>query len=331
MSVSRMKGTHVLITGGCGFIGSNLARRCRDDGAVVTICDAMIADSGANLHNIADLRGDVEILATDIRDRERMKEAVSAKDVIFHCAAHTSHMQSMTNPFLNTDINCNGTLSLLEAVRQADVRAKVVHVGTSTQVGRMLHSPVDETHVEFPLDMYSANKTAAEKYVHLYGHAYGIRTAVVRLPNVYGPRAYIKGPTLGFMNYFIGLALQGRDIPVYGDGMQKRSVLFVDDAVAALMGAAADEQSNGEVFFAASDHHVSVKEVALAISASIGGKVCTVPWTADRKGVEIGDAVISNSKISRMLGWKPLTDLETGLKKTRDFYSSCLDKYLDLR
>jgi UDP-glucose 4-epimerase len=188
---------------------------------------------------------------------------------------------------------------------------------------------VDERHPEFPVDIYSANKSASEKYVLIYGSAYRMRTTVVRLANVYGPRSNIRTPDFGFINYFIGLALKGKNVPVFGDGAQLRNVTYVADVAEALVMAAESNGSEGEVFFAVGEDQLSVAQIAEEIAAVIGGKVNFIEWPPDRKVIELGDAVISNDKISRTLDWTAKVDFRTGLEKTRDYFVPCLRKYLE--
>jgi UDP-glucose 4-epimerase len=326
---TRLKGRKVLITGGLGFIGSNLAHRCVEAGAEVTIYDNLDPHSGGNLFNIEGIRDRVGVHFRDVLDFDALVESVYQHEVIFNCAASTSHPFSMREPWLDLDVNSRGALNLLEAIRRFNKTAVLVHVGTSTQLGRLHSSPADEHHPEFPTDIYSANKSASEKYVLVYAKAFGLAASVIRLSNVYGPRATIRSADFTFNNYFVGLALQDKDITVYGDGRQLRNVIFVQDAVSALMIAAEAPESRGETFFAVGDHHFTVADLAEATVRHMGsGRVHHVPWPEDRKAVDIGDAVISNAKIRRMLGWAPVCGLEEGLEKTREYYASCLAHYL---
>lgn len=324
-----MRNKKVLVTGGLGFIGSNLARRCLAQGAKVTVYDSLDSRAAGNLYNVHDIRADLHLISSDIRDFSDVSEAVKNQDVIFNCAAFSSHPMSMREPLIDIDVNCKGLLYLLEATRQFNFNAKFVQVGTSTQIGKMLYSPIDEHHPEFPVDIYSANKTAAEKYTLIYANAFGMRTTVIRLANVFGPRSKISNPDFGFVNYFIGLGLQGKDITVFGDGVQLRNISFVEDCISALISAAESDRANGEVFFATSDRQYSVAEIAQSISTHIGGSVRFTPWPDDRRAIEAGDAVISNAKIKDRLGWKPQYLLDEGLIVTRDYFQSSLNYYLN--
>lgn len=323
-----MKGLRVLITGGLGFIGSNLVHQCLKLGAEVTIYDCLDPRSGGNMYNVHNIRDHVRVTLNDIRNFEGLCSAILNQDILFNCAAYTSHPNSMREPLIDIDVNCKGVINILEAARRFNSEVKIVHVGTSTQIGKMHFSPVTELHPEFPVDVYSANKSASEKHVLIYGGAYGLNTTVIRLANVFGPRSNIKSSDFGFINYFIGLALQGKELTVFGDGQQLRNISYVDDCVAALVLAAMDDKSNGQVFFAVSDKQYNVAEIAQTLVENIGGTARFVEWPPDRKAIEIGDAVISNEKIKTTLKWNPQFDLQSGLMKTRDYFADCLKQYV---
>jgi len=280
------------------------------------------------MRNVSEIESRVEIVLNDVRSLEGISACIRGKTMLFNCAAYTSHPLSMLEPLIDIDVNCKGTINVLEAVRRFNREVKMVHVGTSTQVGRMHSSPVDEAHPEFPRDIYSANKTVSEKYVLIYGGAYRLRTCVVRLANVYGPRSNIRNPDLGFVNYFVGLALQNKPLTVFGDGRQLRNLSYVDDATDALILAAQSESATGEVLFAVSDRQSSVAEIAGAIVQHIGGEVRFVEWPSERQAMEVGDAVISNTKARAVLGWVPQHDLASGLARTADYFRPRLEAYL---
>ncbi len=327
--MSALAGRRVLITGGLGFIGSNLAHRCLELGARVAVYDNLDPHSGGTLYNIQDIRESVDLHFNDLLDFDALVEQVYRSDIVFNCAASTSHPFSMREPWLDLDVNSRGVVNLLEALRRFNKAARLVHIGTSTQLGPLQYEPADERHPEFPTDIYSANKSASEKYVLVYARAHGLPATVIRLTNVFGPRATIRSPEFTFNNYFIGLALQDRDITVYGDGAQLRNVVYVDDAVSALVTAALDDASRGQTFFAAGDEHLSVSDIAEATVRAMGsGRVKHIAWPEDRKATEIGNAVISNAKIRETLGWTPRCGFEEGLIRTKQYFATCLDQYL---
>ena len=324
-----LKGQKILIMGGLGFIGSNLAHKCLELGAEVSIYDCLDPRSGGNLYNIHNIQDHIEICYHDILNFDRVCQQVVKKDIIVNCAASTSHPFSMREPWIDLDVNSRGVINLMEAVRRFNKDARFIHLGTSTQLGKLQYQPADEKHPEFPADIYSANKSVSEKYVLIYGNVYQIRTSVVRLSNVFGPRATIHSPDFTFNNYFIGLALQGKDITVFGEGKQLRNVIYVEDAVAALILTSQCERINGGTLFAVGDHHYSVAQIAEETVKHIGsGRVKFVQWPKERKSVDMGDAVISNKKMKTVLNWSPQYDLKSGLIKTKAYFENCVEEYL---
>ena len=326
----RLDGKRVLVTGGLGFIGSNLVHRLLELGADVTVYDCLDPRSGGNMANIASIKNQVRLELNDLRNFEGVSRAVLDKDIVFNCAAYTSHPGAMKEPFVDVDVNCKGVLNVLEALRRFSADAKLVHIGTSTQMGAMRYSPIDENHPEMPVDIYSANKCASEKYVLVYAHAYKMRGTVIRLANVYGPRSNIRSHDFGFMNYFIGLGLKEKDITIFGEGNQLRTISFVDDCIDALILAAESSNTDREVFFAVSDQQYSVRQVGEAIAQHVGGQLKFVEWPKNRENIEVGDAVISNAKIKGAIGWKHTTALADGLIDTKEYFRSRLKLYTDL-
>lgn len=327
--MSRLDGKNIVITGGLGFIGSNLVHACLRQGANVTVIDNMDPSAGGNLFNIESVKSEVTIVSGDICDNSVIGEVFIPADLVINCAALISHTQSVQSPFRNLEVNSTAVLGMLEAIKTHTPKTRFIQIGTTTQIGKCQSDTVDETHPEFPLDPYSAHKTLAEKYVFLYSQVHRLKTNTVRLPNIYGPRAAIHTPSLTFNNYFIGLALQDKEISIYGDGRQFRNILYVDDAVDAILQVAEKGEGSGEVYLAVHDDHIPVAEFAETVVKQYGkGTVRYIPWPEGRKSIEIGDARYTNKKIRKEIGWAPKVSLSEGLARTGDYYYGCLEEYL---
>lgn len=318
-STGAFAGRRVLVTGGLGFIGSNLVHALAEVGAAVLVLDSLDPRSGGQVGNVTALAG-VQVVPADVCQFESVLAHMPGVEYLFHCAAHSSHPYSMRDPQRDIEVNCVGTINVLEGLRRFCPGARMVYVGTSTQVGPMLVNPIDEQHALAPMDIYSANKAAAEHYCRIYAGAYKLGVNVVRLPNVFGPRANIHNPDFGFINYFVGRALQNEALTMYGNGAQLRSVLYVADAVSALL-AAALAPATGQVWFAANAQSISVRALAERIVAVFGsGRVEPVEWPAARERIDVGDVVIDSSKMRSELGWQPQFALDAGLAATAAFF-----------
>jgi UDP-glucose 4-epimerase len=308
----------ILIIGGAGFLGANLARRCLQDPAnqvtVLDLLDPQLKATTANLRGIWDR---IRFVRGSMADEPLIADIVQNQDVIFNCAAQTSHPLSLQLPIHDAEINCLGNLKLLEAVRLLNPKAVVVYTSSSTVIGKAVGDLVDETHGEKPLDIYSANKGVAEKYYRIYKAVYDIKTVVLRFANLYGP--YGKGfPEFGFVNYFISQAWKNEEIKIFGPGDQTRNVMYVEDAADILYRAAQDQKLIGEVFFAVHNEHLSVINIAKEIIRVLGrGKLLHIEWPEERKRIEIDKVTISGSLLEKTTGWKPKHSFAQGLEKTR--------------
>jgi UDP-glucose 4-epimerase len=319
----------VLITGGLGFIGSNLARRLADLGARVTVVDSLIPEYGGNRFNLAGYEGRICIDIADVRDPYAMRALVIGQDIIFNLAGQVSHIDSMTDPLTDLEINARSQLSILEACRYENPGVKIVYAGTRQQYGKPRYLPLDEDHLQAPTDVNGVNKLAGEWYHIVYHTAYGLRTTSLRLTNTYGPRQLVKHNRQGFIGWFIRQAVEGQTIQLYGDGSQLRDLTYVDDVVAAFLVAGASDAANGHVYNLGGPAPVSLYDLARTIVELAGrGDVRCVPWPADRKKIDIGDVYSSYARIEAELGWRPTTPLREGLAQTLAYYRAHLAHYL---
>jgi UDP-glucose 4-epimerase len=324
---TTFQGRRVLITGGLGFIGSNLARRLVELGAQVTLVDSLIPEYGGNLFNIAGIEDKVRVNISDVRDKHSMKYLVQGQDVLFNLAGQTSHMDSMRDPFTDLEINAKAQLYILEACRRYNPDIKIVFASTRQVYGKPQYLPVDEKHPLRPVDINGVNKLAGEWYHLLYNDVYGIRTCVLRLTNTIGPRMRVKDARQTFLGIWIRLLVEGKPFEVW-DGRQLRDFTYIDDAVEAFLMAAASEAANGKVFNLGGDYVISLKDLAdLLIEVNGGGEYIVKEFPPDRKRIDIGDYYADYSLIRSTLGWEPKIPLREALKRTLDYYKNYLDIY----
>ena len=325
----RFAGSRVLVTGGLGFIGSNLARRLVGAGADVTVMDAMIPDYGGNLFNVHDIRDRLTVNISDVRDRAAMDHLIQGKDYLFNLAGQVSHLDSMRDPFTDLDINCRSQLSILESCRHRNPGVKVVFAGSPQQYGRPQYLPVDEQHPLHPVDVNGINKLAGEWYHILYSRTYGVRAASLRLTNTYGPGQLVKHSRQGFIAWFLRQALEGGDIELFGDGTQLRDLTFVEDVVDAFLLAASSERADGQAYNLAGETPISLGDLArLLVEITGQGAVRHVPFPPERQLIDIGSYYGSAAKIGAELGWRPRTPIREGLERTIRYYRDHLRHYL---
>jgi len=323
------RGRPVMITGGLGFIGSNLAHRLVDLGADVLLIDSLIPDYGGNLFNIEGIADRVRVNVADIRQQSTMNYLVQDRDVIFSLAGQVSHIDSMRDPYTDLEINCRSQLTVLEACRNHNPKVKVVFAGTRQVYGRPDTLPVAETQLVRPTDVNGINKAAGEYYHLVYNNVFGVRACSLRLTNVYGPRQLLKHNRQGFIGWFIRLAIENDIIQIYGDGSQQRDFVFVDDAADAFLRAGASDACNGEVFNVGGDEPISHRDlVALLVRIAGSGSVQYVEWPPEKKAIDIGSFYADSTKFKTTTGWQPTVALEEGLRRTVAFYREHLNQYV---
>ena len=310
---------NVLIIGGAGFVGANLVRRClAEKSARITVMDSLDPHLHATVSNLKEVWSKIRFVRGDMRDETLLADIVQGQDVIFNCAAQTSHPLSIQYPLLDAEINCLGNLKLLESIRLLNRSAKVIYTSSSTVIGKARTKVVDEDHPEHPLEIYSANKGVAEKYYRIYHTLHDLKTVVLRFANLFGP--YGKGfQEFGFINYFIHLARTGQEIRIFGQGSQTRNVLFVADAVELLWRAGQEERLVGGSYLATSEEHLSVEEIAETIVRTFqSGKIIHIAWPEERKRIEVEKVVFSSERLRSLVDWEPQHTLLSGLQRTKE-------------
>lgn len=325
----QYKSKNILITGGLGFIGSNLAKYLVQLGAKVTLVDSLTPQYGGNVFNISDICKEVEVNICDVRDSNAMKHLIKGKDFLFNLAGQTSHVDSMTDPKTDLDINASAQLSILECCRQFNRDIKIVFASTRQLYGKPDYLPVDENHPIRPVDVNGINKLAGEWYHLLYNNVYGIRSCALRLTNTYGPGMRVKDARQTFLGIWIHNLLKGFPIKVFGDGEQLRDFNYVDDCVDAMLLAGVSDISNGKVYNLGSNEVLGLKKLASKMmTLGYGGSYEIVPFPKDRESIDIGDYYSDYSLISDELNWLPKINMLTGLTKTMKFYKDNLQEYL---
>jgi nucleoside-diphosphate-sugar epimerase len=326
---TEFSGARVLITGGLGFIGSALARRLAGVGAHVVLVDSLIPEYGGNLFNIAGLEDRVKVNIADVRDEHGMRYLVRGQDYLFNLAGQTSHLDSMTNPYADLDINCRAQLSILEACRQFNSGVKIVFASTRQLYGKPEYLPVDEAHPLRPVDVNGINKMAGEWYHVLYNNVHGIRACALRLTNTYGPGMRVVDARQTFLGIWIRQLLEGKPITVYGDGKQLRDFNYAEDVVDALLTAALDPRAAGQVYNLGGTERIGLIDLArLMVELHGSGQAQLVPFPPERKAIDIGDYYGSYAKFERELGWAPRIDLRAGLARTLEYYTANLSHYV---
>ena len=314
-------GKNVMITGGLGFIGSNLAHELVKLKARVLIIDSLFPLYGGNIFNIKGIENRCKVFVKDVRDQSLINSLVKRQDFIFNLIGQRSHIDSLENPLQDLEANCKTHLVLLEACKRYNPKVKILFAGTRGQYGKPAYLPVDENHPMNPIDINGINKVAAETYHLLYYRNYGLRTTSLRLTNTYGPRHQMKNSKQGFLNWFSRLAIDDEEIRVFGDGKQLRDFNYVDDVVKAFLIAAVSKKTDGQFFNLGSGKPISVIDTAkLIVELSRSGKIKQIPFPEKNKKIEGGDYYANCTKIKKILGWKPNISLEDGLKMTIEYY-----------
>lgn len=324
----RFRDQRVLVTGGLGFIGSNLARHLVEGGADVTVVDSLIPEYGGHLFNVAGLEGRLRVNISDVRDQYSLRYLVKGVDVLFNLAGQTSHMDSMENPETDLAINCTAQLSILDTCRKFNPDARIVFASTRQIYGRPESLPVTESHPLNPVDVNGIHKMAAEFYHRLYDQVHGLRSCVLRLTNTVGPRMRVRDARQTFVGLWIRQLLEDRPIDVWG-GAQLRDFTFVDDVVEALLTVAPCDVGHGQVYNLGGDEVVSLADLAARLVRIHGRGTFTVrEFPPERKAIDIGDYYSDFRRIRETFGWTPRTPLDVALERTVAFYREHLPRYV---
>ncbi len=327
MNHTTFPGKHVLITGGLGFIGSNLARRLLEENAEVTLVDSLIPEYGGNLFNIAGIEDRLRVNISDVRDEHSMRYLVQGQDYIFNLAGQTSHLDSMQDPYTDLEINSRAQLSILETCRKYNPDVKIVFASTRQIYGKPDYLPVDENHPVRPVDVNGINKLAGEWYHILYNNVYGIRACALRLTNTYGPGMRIKDARQTFLGIWIKLLLEGKPFEIW-EGQQLRDFNYVDDAVDAFLIAAENEKADGQIFNLGGDEAISLHDLGKLLIEMYGtGNCITKKFPVERKRIDIGDYYSDYRKIKNELGWTPKISLRKGLARSIEYYKENHQQY----
>lgn len=319
----------VIISGGLGFIGSNLAIKLVGCGAKVTIIDSLIPEYGGNLWNIEPVKNKVKINISDVRDEHSMHHLIQRQDFFFNLAGQTSHLDSMKNPFADLEINAKAQLSILEACRKFNPTIKIIFASTRQIYGKPQYLPVDELHPLVPVDINGINKLSGEMYHILYHKVYNIKSAVLRLTNTFGPRMRIKDARQTFLGIWIRNLLENKPVTIFGDGSQLRDYNYIDDVVDAFLLVASSDKLDGSIFNLGNDHPISLKTTAeMMIEENHSGTSVFNPFPEDLKKIDIGDFYSDYSKIRTILGWKPEVSNRTAFKETLDYFRNNFQYYV---
>ncbi len=324
----KYKNKNVLITGGLGFLGSNLAHKLVEYGANVTILDALLPLYGGNKFNISGIENNVQVIIGDVRDFRLIEKIIEGKDIIFNLAAQVSYIDSINIPFEDLDINCKGHLIILDACRHKNPDAKIIFSSSRMALGKLLYSPVTEDHPAEPLSIYGIHKLTGEKYYQAYHKTYGLKTVILRITNPYGIRQQMKHSKYSLVGWFLRQAIEGKTIQIFGDGKQLRDYIYVDDLVQAFLKAAVGDKAIGQIYNAGLGRSYQFSEMAKTVLRIVEkGKIEFIPWPKNYEKIETGSFEISIAKAKRDFNWIPQIELEEGVRRMYEYYKKSKQFY----
>jgi nucleoside-diphosphate-sugar epimerase len=319
----------ILITGGLGFIGSNLTRRLVEQKNTITVVDSLISEYGGNLRNLHDIQDKITVSLSDVRDVPAIHNLIKGHDYLFNLAGQTSHLDSMHDPITDLDINAKAQLSILEACRKSNPEIRIVFASTRQIYGKPTYLPVDERHPIQPVDVNGINKIAGEQYHILYQEVYGIASSVLRLTNTYGPRMRIKDARQTFLGIWIRNLLKGKPIQVFGDGKQRRDYNYVEDVLEALLIAATEEKAVGKVYNLGAPDPLSLEDTAKIMCQEIeGSNYQMIPFPDERKAIDVGDFICDYSAFRNQFKWEPKVSFEEGIQRSFEYFKDEFEHYI---
>ena len=327
--LGKYRGKKILITGGLGFIGSNIIHELVSLGARVTILDNLAPLYGGNKFNIYDIKDKVTVIIGDIRDTNLIDKSVINMDIIFDFADQVSHIDSGNIPLEDLEINCKGHLNILEASRKFNPSVKILFSSSRLALGKIIENPVTENHPTNPLSIYGIHKLTAEKYFLLYHKNLGMKTTVFRITNPYGPRQQIKHSKYSIPGWFMRQAMENKAIKIFGDGKQLRDYIYISDLVQAFLLAGISDNTNGQIYNCGSGKSIEFQEmVKLIVNIVKTGTMKYVSWPKDYEKEETGDFETDISKLQAAIGWVPEISMEKGLIQMYEYYKANFDKYI---
>jgi len=326
----QYKGKRVLITGGAGFIGSNIARTLHALGAHIVVFDSFSPLYGGNRYNLRQLANDrIELIQDDVRNVERLNSVVHAADIIVHLAAQVSYLDSGKVPFEDYDVTARSTLHILEAIRRSGKKTKVLFSSSRMVLGEARADVITEEHPTNPLTIYGVHKLTAEKYLQIYYRDHDIPCTILRITNPYGPHQQVKHSKYSIVGWFVRCAMEGNSIRVFGQGKQKRDYIFIDDIVDAFVRAGCSRVCDGKIYNLGTGISTEFRHMAQTVVEVVGsGSIEHIPWPSDYERIETGDLVVDVGRLRNDLGWTPRFDLRTGINRTHEFLKEHLQHYL---
>ena len=326
MNISNKK---ILITGGLGFIGSNLARRLVEYGNTITVVDSLIPEYGGNLRNVHDIQDKITVNLSDVRNIAAINDLITGHDYLFNLAGQTSHLDSMHDPITDLDINAKAQLSILEVCRKYNPDIRIVFASTRQIYGKPKYLPVDEKHPRHPVDVNGINKIAGEQYHILYQEVYGIASSALRLTNTYGPRMRIKDARQTFLGIWIRNLLEGKPIQIFGDGTQRRDYNYVEDVLDALLIAATNKNAVGKIYNLGAPDPLNLEDTAkIMCQKTEGSDYQMISFPEDRKAIDVGDFICDYSAFRDQFGWEPKVSFEDGIRRSLEYFQEEIEHYI---